>query len=229
MESADRGRFEIQASMEANDFASLVQALQSADQGIRIAAMQALGKLGDLRAVPILRNMLSDSDIPVRRVAARVLYRMVADRAEELLDRETVQHLLRFRAPEEILSSATAIRLFLRTLDILSPNSSALDIEHGDGNVVSGSPMDNYHALTFRTSGIEQDTDETVRHVLAFFEGLEEETEGWWTVGPARGAGIVAFRKGDRFGETLHELAIARIAPQRYMTLTTHCHYADWD
>jgi len=229
MESAERERFEIRASMEASDFARLVQALQSTDQESRIIAMQALGKLGDQRAVPILRDLLVEGAIPVRRVAARVLYRMVAGHAEELLGKDTIQHLLRFRAPEEILSSAIAIRLFLRTLDILDTGSSTLDIEHGDGNVVSGSPMDDYRALNFRTSGIEHDTDETVRHVLTFFEELKEETEGWWTVGPARGAGIVAFRKGDRFGETLYELAIVRIVPDRYMTLATQCHYADWD
>jgi hypothetical protein len=219
----------IQASMRAFDFDSLLQIMQGTDIEKRIAAMQALGKLGDPRAADILRQMLRDNEVAIRRTAARVLYSMLAEEAETILDKSALQHILRFRAPEEILSSATAVRLFLKTLEILDTDSSTLDIEHGAGTVVSGSPMEDYQSLTIRSSGTESETNDTVRHVLTFFEGFKKETSGWWTVGPSRGAGIVAFRQGDRYGEVLHELAIVRIAPDRYLALATRCRYADWD
>ncbi len=220
---------QISASIENEDIDSLIEMARHGQSDERLLAMQALGKMGDERALAVLREALRDPEIKMRRIAARVLYRMVADRAMDVLDVRTIQHILRFRAPEEILSSATASRLFLQTLDILPADSRTLDLEHGDGMVVSGSPMDDYRGLTFRRAGVEQDLDEAVRHMLSFFESLKGETEGWWSVGPARGAGVVAFRKGDRYGETLHELAVARIAPDRYLTLTTRCYYADWD
>lgn len=214
---------------KGRDYETLAHLARTGSREDRIAALQALGELGDRRAVDLLRGALKDEDIDIRRTAARALYQTVADRAEETLDQDTIRHLLRLHAPEEILSSATAIRLFLSTLDVLSADSVALDLEHGDGAVVSGSPMDGYQALTLRNAGLERDTDGTVRRILSFFQELKGEPGGWWTIGPARGAGIIAFRQGDRFGETLYELAIARIAPDRYLTLTTCCRYADWD
>jgi hypothetical protein len=220
---------ESQASMSLFDFDGLASVLKGAESGKRIAAMQALGRLGDPRATDVLRALLQDHDLAIRRTAARVLYSMLAESAEATLDKGTLQHILRFRAPEEILSSATAVRLFLKTLDILDTDSSTLDVEHGEGTVVSGSPMGDYQPLTIRSSSIEADTNDTVRHVLTFFEGLKGEDAGWWTIGPARGAGIIAFRQGDRYGETLHELAVVRIAPERYLALATRCRYADWD
>lgn len=219
----------ISASIENDDVDALIEMARHGQSDDRLLAMQALGKVGDERALAVLRETLRDPEIKMRRMAARVLYRMVADRATDVLDMRTIQHILRFRTPEEILSSATASRLFLQTLDIVPADSRTLDLEHGDGTVVSGSPMEDYRGLTFRRAGIEQDLHEAVRHMLSFFESLKGETEGWWAIGPSRGAGIIAFRKGDRYGETLHELALARIAPERYLTLTTHCYYADWD
>jgi hypothetical protein len=227
--SAEETALESQANMHLFDFDSLLLVLKSTDNEKRIAAMQALGRLGDPRTIEILRALLRDSDLTIRRTAARVLYSMLAESAEMVLDKNTLQHILRFRAPEEILSSATAVRLFLKTLDCLDTNSSTLDIEHGEGTVVSGSPMDDYRPLIIRDSGTESDTNDTVRRVLTFFEGIKGDASGWWTVGPARGAGVIAFRQGDRYGEILHELAIVRIAPDRYLSLATRCRYADWD
>jgi len=221
--------FDLRSSMEASDFHSLAQALRGENLERRIEAMRALGKLGDGRAVPLLREQLGDGDVNVRRVAARVMYSMLADRASEVLDKDTIRHLLRFRAPEEILGSALGIRLFLETLEVVPTDSPVLDLEYGDGYVVSGTPMPDYRALKLRTSGIERDMDGTVRRLLAFFESVMTKADGWWTIGPMRGAGVVAFRTGDRFGETLHELAVVRISPGRYLTLTTQCRYADWD
>lgn len=227
--SLEENDLESQASMHLFDFDSLLVLLKGMDSAKRVAAMQALGRLGDPRATEAMRPLLRDNDLAVRRTAARVLYSMLTESAETILDKGTLQHILRFRAPEEILNSATAVRLFLKTLDILDTDSSTLDIEHGEGTVVSGSPMDGYQPLTIRDSGTESDTDDTVRRALTFFEGIKGDASGWWTVGPARGAGIIAFRQGDRYGEILHELAIVRIAPDRYLSLATRCRYADWD
>jgi hypothetical protein len=227
--SPEESDLESQANMHLFDYDSLLLVLKGADGEKRIAAMQALGKLGDPRATDVLRALLQDSELAIRRTAARVLYSMLAESAEAVLDKGALRHILRFRAPEEILSSATAVRLFLKTLDILDTDSSTLDIEHGEGTVVSGSPMEGYQPLTIRSSGTEADTDDTVRHILTFFEGFKGEISGWWTIGPARGAGIIAFRQGDRYGEILHELAMVRIAPDRYLSLATRCRYADWD
>ena len=223
------GEFDIHAGMQDRDFVGLTEAMRAGEATMRIAAMQALGKLGDDRAIPMIKSQLGDEDVTIRRTAARVLYQMLADRASEILDRNTVRHILRFRAPEEILGSATAVRLFLETLDVLDSSSAALDVEHGDGSVVSGTPMPDYHSLTLRHSATERDTDGTVRRALSFFESLKRDTNGWWAVGPMRGTGVVSFRHGDRFGETLHELAIAKIAPDSYLSLSTKCRYADWD
>lgn len=221
--------FDLHASIEARDLTSLAQAVAQGPAETRVAAMQALGKLGDEAAIPLLRDQLADPDVAIRRTAARVLYQMLADRALEALDKGTIKHILRFRAPEEILTSATAVRLFLETLDTLDPSSASLDVEHGDGSVVSGTPMPDYHALTLRLAGTERDMDQTVRRALSFFESLRGEGEGWWTIGPMRGTGVISYRQGDRYGETLHELAMARIAPNRYLALSTTCRYADWD
>jgi hypothetical protein len=220
---------DIHNSMEAEDFEGLCRALDQGEAQTRITAMQALGKLGDHRAANPLGEKLRDPDVEIRRTAARVLYQMLATGAIEELDKETIRHILRFRAPEEILVSPTAIRLFLETLDVLKPGNTSLDIEHGDGSMVSGTPMEDYQALTLRKSGTEHDLDKTVRRALSFFEAHEHQTEGWWTIGPMRGLGVIAFRQGDRFGETLYELAIARITADHYLTLSTTCRYADWD
>ena len=221
--------FDIHAGMQDRDFVGLNEAMKAGDTEMRISAMQALGKLGDDRAIPMLKSQLDDQDVAIRHTAARVLYQMLADRANEMLDRNTVRHILRFRAPEEILGSATAVRLFLETLDILDSASAALDVEHGDGSVVSGTPMADYHPLTLRHSATERDTDGTVRRVLSFFESLKRVANGWWTVAPMRGTGVISFRHGDRYGETLHELAIAKIGRDSYLSLSTKCRYADWD
>jgi hypothetical protein len=221
--------FDVHASMEAQDYEGLAAIIQAGDPEAGVAAMRALGKLGDERATDLLKGQLHSKEVALRRMAARVLYQMLGADAAQALDNETVRHILRFRAPGEILSSATAVRLFLETLPVLEHNNPSLDVEHGDGSVVSGSPMEDYHPLTLRKAGTERSTISTVRRVLSFFESLRRDLDGWWTVGPMRGTAVISFRKGDRFGETLHELAIARIAPDIYLSLSTKCRYADWD
>lgn len=217
------------ASGEIGDLEQLLALAQDGPSPSRINAMQALGKLGDPQAQSVLESLLQDDALEIRRIAARVLYQMLAEDIIEIKQPDTLRHLLRFRAPEEILTSPTAIKLFLETLEELNATNSSLDIEHGHGSIVSGSPMEGYRTLTLRKEGTERKLDHAVQRILAFFEGLQEQSDGWWHIGPMRGLGIVAFRQGDRYGETLHELAIARIAPTRYLVLTTRCHYADWD
>jgi hypothetical protein len=221
--------FDVHASMQARDYEGLAAIIEAGVPETSIAAMQALGKLGDERATDLLIAQLHADKIELRRIAGRVLYQMLGADAAATLDNETIRHILRFRAPGEILSSATAVRLLLETLPVLDPGNPSLDVEHGDGSVVSGSPMDDYHPLTLRKSGTERSTTSTVRRSLSFFESLRRDLDGWWTVGPMRGTAVISFRKGDRFGETLHELAIARIAPDIYLSLSTKCRYADWD
>lgn len=215
--------------LENKGYDGLARAAREGDRETRLAAMQALGKLGDERAIGLLCQGLDEGDVELRRTAACALYQMLGKRASQVLDQPTLRHVLRFRAPEEILSSPMAIRLFLETLDILDSTSASLDIEHGDGAVVSGSPMEGYQVRTLRASGAELGVDELVRRALAFFQSQSQSADGWWTIGPMRRTGVISFRQGDRYGETLDEFAVARIGEGRYLALTTHCRYADWD
>ncbi len=215
--------------VESGNYDALARAAREGGLEARLAAMQALGQLGDERAIDQLCQGLGEGDLAVRRAAARALYQMLGGRASQLLDGPTLRHVLRFRAPEEILSSPIGIRLFLETLEVLDAASASLDIEHGEGDVVSGSPMPDYEVRTLRAAGTELDADEMVRRALAFFEDLERSADGWWTIGPMRGTGVISFRQGDRYGETLDELAIARVGQERYLALATRCRYADWD
>lgn len=217
------------AGKGAPNYEGLARAAREGDAETRLAALQALGKLGGERAVALLRESLGAEDVGLRRAAARALYQLLGERASQVLDQHTLRHVLHFRAPEEILCSPVAIRLFLESLDVLDIASASLDIEHGDGSVVSGSPMAGYEARTLRTSGAELDADEVVRRAMAFYRNAGDDADGWWAIGPMRGTGVISFRQGDRYGETLHELAIARIGPERYLALITRCRYADWD
>ena len=221
--------FEVGDGRATNSYDDLARAAQQGDKETRLAAMQMLGELGEERAIALLRQGLGEEDVELRRAAAQALYQMLGGRASQVLDQHALRHVLNFRAPEEILSSPMAIRLFLETLDILDADSPSLDIEHGDGSVVSGSPMEGYLARTLRASGTGLSADELVRRALAFFQSLGRSADGWWTIGPMRGTAVISLRQGDRYGETLHELAIARIDQERYLALTTRCRYADWD
>jgi HEAT repeat protein len=72
-------------SPAVGDFAGLVSALRHDNGFVRMAAIYALGQLGDERAIPLLRLLLDDYTYPTARDAAgrvnQSIYRATRPRA----------------------------------------------------------------------------------------------------------------------------------------------------
>ena len=68
-------RTTVGAQQDARDAAvtGLIAALKDADQGVRVKAIDALGEIGDARALDALTAALKDTDVTIRRHAAAAI------------------------------------------------------------------------------------------------------------------------------------------------------------
>ena len=63
----------VQELQEEGDVHALIRALENEDHGVRRDAVEALGKIGDARAVERLTVALKDSEAEVREAATEAL------------------------------------------------------------------------------------------------------------------------------------------------------------
>jgi HEAT repeat protein len=73
-------RTTVGAQQGAHDAAvtALIAALKDADQGVRVKAIDALGEIGDARALDALTAALKDTDVTIRRHAATAIAQLTA-------------------------------------------------------------------------------------------------------------------------------------------------------
>lgn len=74
--AVDRATVGAQQSAREAAIAALIDALKDQNAGVRVSAIDALGEIGDARALDALTQALKDKDVTIRRHAAAAIARL---------------------------------------------------------------------------------------------------------------------------------------------------------